>query len=123
MELNEEKKLVVEKLLGKEVFLKSHREDRIFPNANKFDYCTGMGFLATYNPQSDSQATFKDWAEIFEKMDDSQKIRWVQEVSFIIRGIRSSNDGRFGISMTFLLMSSKPSIRWKALIKTLKEVT
>lgn len=118
MELNEEKKLVAEKLLGKEVFLKSHREDRMNRNPNKFDYCTDMGFLADWRISSDDLATFKDWAEIFEKMDDNFTDKYITHLENEILKGRPPNE--LENDYEFLLHMVPPSIRWKALIKTLE---
>ena len=58
MNLEDEKKLVAEKLMGWEYILRAVWEDGVMKHDN-------------WNPQDNDLATCKQWDEIWGKMDDS----------------------------------------------------
>lgn len=58
-----------------------------------------------WNPQSDSQATFAEWQEIYDRMSHEETAKYYKSPHIL------------GLD----LITLKPSIRWKALIQMIKE--
>ena len=100
MELQEEKKLVAEKLMG----------DKLTFYEGEFLLPTGLP-LNKWNPQSER----KWWDEIWEKMDDELKDKYMSNLDNIVKG------NHIGPT-TWDTHIAKPEICWKALIKTLEQI-
>jgi len=106
--LNEEKKLVAEKLMGWKVnpeypSLYKEKDSISFP-------------LEGWNPQSER----KWWDEIWDKMDE-RKI-FDAYLNLILGNEDGHMDYRTDWDAIAICHTAKPEVRWPALIKTLKEI-
>lgn len=68
-----------------------------------------------WNPQDNDKATFKEWTEIYENMDEGQFRRFQRLMLQRLPSWQCPPDKE-----TFFLTVS-PGIRWEALIKMIKE--
>ncbi len=103
MTLEDEKRLVAEKLMGWD--------------SREYDLNGFHHLLETWNPQSDELTTFKDWAEIFDKMDFCQKLHFGQILIKLVGINMYDFDGDDMVTV----LSIKYSLRWEALITMIKE--
>ena len=75
-------------------------------------------FLKDWNPDSDTKATFAEWAEIYERMDEGfQHMYMINLRNLLYKRLESNPEWRYD----FKLHTALPSIRWKALIQTITE--
>ncbi len=106
MSLNEEKRMVAE-FMGWEI--------RIGPNKSKYFYTdrdTALPWVDDWNPQSDTTATYSQWAEIWGKIKSIDM--WLRYLGNIYK-LMPDNDNR-----DYVFHTAPPSIRWKALCATIK---
>jgi len=122
--LEDEKILVAEKLMGWKQF-KTGAGDGTFSLHWVFRH--NKQPVKDWNPQDDAKATYKEWAEMWEKMDAIQRNQYYRQILIIERNydfmaVRKSIEEALSFdSMDMHIMHTvKPSICWKALIKTLE---
>jgi hypothetical protein len=109
MTLEEEKKLVAEKLMGWEMM----------PPGLKEKYPEAAYTFEDWNPQSDRNC----WPGIWEKMTVEQAVNFVREIHHLQMKIGKfirTHWGNYTLEMNaWLLHITPPDICWKALIKVL----
>ena len=68
-----------------------------------------------YNPQYNDLATFKQWNEIWENMDSETKFQYTMNLLRIL-----SKKKPVEVANNWDFHTTKPEMRWKALLKTLR---
>jgi len=116
MDLNEEKKLVVEKLMGWE---KGDYKGGGWPIEYYDDEYHKIGImLKNWNPQ-DNEIGRRWWDEIWEKMQNlALRGGYVAELEKHF-GINMMK--RYSCNSVLAIHTAKPAICWKALIKTINQ--
>ena len=102
----EEKKLVVQWMGYRWEFANKYLK------RDKQEQPIGFIRLDDWNPQSDDKATFKEWNEIYEKMDIGEWRLFIVELEREKASLAHPK---------LYLLTVLPSTRWKALIQMLGE--
>lgn len=112
MKIEEEKRLVAEKLMG-------WRVDELFPDdphwrpeIQKQDG-TPLYYFHNWNPHKDRNR----WPEIWDKMTERQRITYIQNLLCVQMDVNEP----LSLSEIFDIHTTSPEIYWKALIEVLTE--
>jgi len=110
MTIEEEKKLVAEKLMGWEVTAIGNGDYTIYADEKLYES------TRLWRINSDQHATCKQWDDIYENMDD---IILDNYHYFLVGLVGVESYDPYTHSDIVLISTAKPSIRWEALVKAI----